>query len=101
MNSIEISINNIGNNINVFIDIINTKITINNKEKSITKEQIDDLIRIIRAWKSSYQNEKNLIDPESFLIKVNTFEGTDIISGNGEYPENYSSFKKWIGDFYD
>jgi len=53
MNSIEISINNIGNNINVFIDIINTKITINNKEKSITKEQIDDLIRIIRAWKSS------------------------------------------------
>lgn len=101
MNSIEISINNIGNNINVFIDTINNKIIINEKEKSITKEQIDNLIRIIRTWKSVYQNKNNLIDSESFLIKVNTPEGTDTIKGNGEYPENYIAFKHWVGEFYD
>ena len=101
MNSIEISVANIGNNINIFIDAKNYKLTINNKTKDITEDQLDNLIRIIRTWNSNYPSDNNEIDKETFLIRINTDNEPDVIKGNGTYPDNYLAFKEWIGEFND
>lgn len=98
MNSIEINIENIGNIINIKIDIIKKKIIINNIEKDITEDKIDGLLRIIRTWDNNYQNN-NLIDGESFEIRINTTNETEIIKGNGSYPDDYQLLKEWIGEF--
>ena len=95
--SIEIEINSINEEFNIFLDIINYKIKIDDKEKNIEKEWIDDLLRIIRTWKKEYSSSK-MLDAESFLIRINSIDGTDIIKGKGDYPENYMTLKKWIGD---
>ena len=100
MNSIEIYINNIGNNLIIYIDIEKNKIKINDREKEITEEKLDNLIRIIRTWNNVYENNNSKIDNETFQININTNEGTDRIKGTGGYPENYSEFKDWIGEFY-
>ena len=100
MNSIHILIENITNKIEIYIDVLKETIIINNKEKDITKEKIADLVRIIRTWNSEYTNPK-IIDSESFLIKINTPEGTEIIKGSGDYPNNYLSLKEWISDLYE
>ena len=101
MNSIEISVANIGNNINIFIDVKKYKLIINNKTKDITEEQLSNLIRIIRTWNSNYPSNNNEIDTETFLIRINTDSETDVIKGNGTYPDNYLAFKEWIGEFND
>ena len=98
MNSIEIYINNIGNNTNIYINVKQHKITINNIEKHITEEKIDELLRIIRTWDSVYENDNNIIDAESFLININTEDGTYTIKGKGSYPKDYILFKEWIGE---
>ena len=101
MDSIEITINSIGNDINIFIDTINYKTKINDIEKEISKEKLNELIRIIRVWHPIYQNKSNKPDIETFIIKINTNEGTDIIKGEGDFPNNYIEFKNWIGEFYE
>lgn len=98
MKSIEIYIYNLSNKINIYIDTINKKIIINNQQKDISEEKIDDLIRIIRTWESNYQNLNN-IDSESFEIRINLTNEIEIIKGNGNYPENYMLLKEWIGEF--
>ena len=98
MNNIEISISNIGNNINIFIDIPNNKIIINNQKKEITKEKIYDLLRIIRDWNNLYPKNNNELDSEKFIITITTTNNIDIIKGEGTYPENYIEFKNWIGE---
>lgn len=95
---IEIQINNMYNNLEIYIDYDNNKIKINNIKKDISRDKIDDLIRIIRTWKSTYENNFNMVDREKFRIKVITDEGIDTFEGNGTYPDNYSLFKDWISD---
>lgn len=98
MNSIQIIIDNKLENTDIYIDVVKETIRINNKEQKITEEQIDDLIRIIRTWKNEYSS-KNIIDAESFFIKIDIKDGTEIIKGNGEYPNNYMSLKEWLSGF--
>lgn len=97
MNSIEIIIDSKTENIDIYIDVVKETIIINNKEQKITEEKIDDLIRIIRTWDNVYNNS-NVIDSETFFIKIDTNNGTEIIKGNGEYPNNYILLKEWISD---
>lgn len=97
MNSIEIYINNIGIETNIIINNKNNLITINNKTKEISEEKINDLIRIIRTWKNEYKNKKK-IDSETFKIIINSNTETETITGNGDYPDNYNTFKEWIDD---
>lgn len=98
MNSIEIIIDSKTENIDIYIDVVKETIIINNKEQKITEEKIDDLIRIIRTWDNVYNNS-NVIDSETFFIKINANQGTEIIKGNGEYPDNYILLKEWISGF--
>lgn len=99
MNSIQIDIKSYGNHINIYIDTKKNIIRINDIEKELKEEKIDNLIKIIRLWKSNYHNSK-IIDGESFLIKIVTDEGIDIIKGQGEYPHNYVLLKDWISEIY-
>jgi len=100
MNSIEIVIRGVGNNVEAIIDVKNFKIVINGKEKNISKSNIDELIRIIRTWKSDYGTGGNNIDDENFYVKINLDNGFDVIKGSGNYPENYLIFKEWLWEFY-
>ena len=98
MNSIQIIIDNKISNIDIYIDVLKETIIVNNQEQKITEEQIDDLIRIIRTWKNEYSNP-NIIDAESFFIKIDTKDGIEIIKGSGEYPKDYILLKEWISGF--
>ena len=100
MESIEIFINNLWQHRDLFIDVKNNIVKINNNEKKIDPLLIEQLIRTIRTWDSEYYNSK-IIDAEEFIIKVKTSDGTDIIKGKGSYPKNYNTFKEIIGELYE
>ena len=100
MNSIEIYIENLKNTLSVNIDLDNNIIFVNGIKKSITNEKIESLLRIIREWENNYNNN-NTIDGENFSIKINTNNNVNLITGNGDYPNNYIEFKNWIGEFYE
>ena len=100
MNSIEIFINNLYSEMYLYIDIKNNVVKINNKEKNIDDEDINNLIRIIRNWDNEYKSNK-IIDGEQFIIKLNTSKGTEVIKGKGDYPKNYHAFKELVGRLYD
>lgn len=100
MNSIQIDIQNYGNNIYTYIDVKNNTITINNIKKVITNTQITDLIRIIRNWENEYYDDET-IDGEYFNITIKSDDGDYIIKGRGNYPVNYKVFKDWIREIYE
>lgn len=100
MIGIEITVTNLSNERFIYIDVKNQIVKFNNKEKKIEENFIDELIRIIRCWDNEYYGN-NIIDSEKFLIKIITDNSTDIIKGNGKYPENYYVFKKLIGELYE
>lgn len=100
MDKIEITINSLTEKTNFILDIKNNRLNINNQIQNITKKQIDDLLRIIRSWHPIYEN-KNLLDAESFIIKIIYGSDEEIIQGKGAYPDNYQLFKEWIGEFHD
>lgn len=101
MNSIEIIINGIGNNVEAIIDVNNLQIIFNGQKKYISKDDIDEFIRIIRTWKNDYGSMNTNIDCERFYIRINMDNRSDVIKGSGNYPENYLIFKEWLGNFYD
>jgi len=73
------------------------KLLIDNKIRNITHEKINELLKIIEYWKSSYQ--EFILDAEKFDIKLiskNKIEKE--YQGNGAYPYNYNDFKRWISD---
>lgn len=100
VNQVEISIINIGNNLSILLDVKNSSIKINGIEKTISNEKIDNFFRIIRLWKNEY-NSAGGIDLEKFIIKIITDTSYEIMTGVGEYPDNYYELKKWIGDLYE
>lgn len=99
MKSIEIIVNGLGYEKNLLIDCKKNRIVINNRIDFISQEKIDELLRIIRLWENHYSGD--LIDGDSFFIKINMENGYDIINGHGGYPENYLSFKEWISGFHE
>ena len=64
--------------------------TINN-EKEISKEEINNLLRIIRLWKKEY-GTGNGLDLEEFYINVDG----DVMHGKGVFPSNYHELKEWV-----
>lgn len=97
---VEININNIGINLDILIDVKKNSMIINEKYKDISKEEIEELFRIIRLWDNEYLGSK-LIDSEKFTIKIVSNNNIDKIVGNGNYPDNYNVFKKWVGGLYE
>lgn len=97
--SIEILITNLENEINLIIDVEKKRVILKDRMMIITSDKIDELLRIIRAWKNEYNG--TIIDGESFLIKINVENKVEIIKGQGEYPNNYQTLKDWISEFYE
>ena len=62
-----------------------------NNEKIVSKEEINNLLRIIRLWKKEYGTSDGL-DLEEFYINVDG----DVMHGKGVFPNNYHELKDWI-----
>ena len=71
INSIGFILSGIGNNFEALIDVKKLKIIFNGKERYISQSNIDELIRIIRTWKSDYGSTGDIIDQESLYISIN------------------------------
>ena len=100
INTIEINIKSGINNIFHALIIYPRKICyINRKKYILSKEYLEELIRIIRTWENEYISNKN-IDDEEFQIVIKTENDQEIFHGKGKYPENYACFKDLIGGIY-
>ena len=83
----------------ILINIKNKTISFNNVHNIIDDEKIQELIRIIRTWKSQYKADK-INNEEKFIIKIVSLEGIETITGDGNYPSNYILLKEWLGEYY-
>ncbi len=99
IDKILIEINNISNSFNMIILPEYNKCIVNNIEKKINEDKINELLNIIFNWKNNYGLKG--IDMEEFNIKIITNNDINMFYGKGVYPNNYQVFKEWISEFYD
>lgn len=93
MNSIEINITNLNSEQNIYIDITKMQININGKVKTITEEQINSLLRIIRTW--SNNNSTKILDDQKFNIII---DNKEVITGSTMLQDNYIELESWINE---
>lgn len=93
MNSIEINITNLNSEQNIYIDITKMQININGKIKTITEDQINSLLRIIRTW--SNNNSTKILDDQKFNIIIDSKE---VITGSTMLQDNYIELESWINE---
>ena len=93
MNSIEINITNLNSEQNIYIDITKMQINKNGKIKTITEEQINSLLRIIRTW--SNNNSTKILDDQKFSIIIDSKE---VITGSTMLQDNYIELESWINE---
>lgn len=93
MNSIEINITNLNSEQNIYIDITKMQININGKVKTITEEQINSLLRIIRTW--SNNNSTKILDDQKFSIII---DNKEVITGSTMLQDNYIELESWINE---
>ena len=95
MNSIEINITNLNSEQNIYIDITKMQININGKIKTITEDQINSLLRIIRAW--SNNNSTKILDDQKFSIII---DNKEVITGSTMLQDNYIELESWINELW-
>lgn len=79
--------------------IINNKLCLINGKKIITKENdINNIIRIIRTWKTEY---KNKFSEDIFTIKVITDTEEVLYKFNSEFPKDFNLLEKCMENIYD
>ena len=93
MNSIEINITNLNSEQNIYIDITKMQININGKIKTMTEDQINSLLRIIRAW--SNNNSTKILDDQKFSIII---DNKEVITGSTMLQDNYIELESWINE---
>ena len=93
MNSIEINITNLNSEQNIYIDITKMQININGKIKTMTEDQINSLLRIIRTWSNS--NSTKILDDKKFSIIIDSKE---VITGSTMLQDNYIELESWINE---
>ncbi len=93
MNSIEINITNLNSERNIYIDITKMQININGKIKTMTEDQINSLLRIIRTWSNS--NSTKILDDQKFRIIIDSKE---VITGSTMLQDNYIELESWINE---
>ena len=93
MNSIEINITNLNSEQNIYINITKMQININGKIKTITEDQINSLLRIIRAW--SNNNSTKILDDQKFSIII---DNKEVITGSTMLQDNYIELESWINE---
>lgn len=71
-----------------------------NKMLDITKEEIEELIRIIRVWDNEYI-DNSYTDGINFCVKVHYDGKVDIMKGRRAVPDNYEDFNKYVKKIYD
>lgn len=85
------------NKYNLLIIPIQNICFLNEKKYSISKEKINNIIKIISLWSKEY-GTKSGIDLQEFQITITTSQEIDKIHGKGIYPNNYKQLLDIIGD---
>lgn len=93
MNSIEINITNLNSEQNIYIDITKMQININGKVKTITEDQINSLLRIIRTW--SNNNSTKILDDQKFSIII---DNKEVITSSTTLQDNYIELESWTNE---
>ena len=93
MNSIEINITNLNSEQNIYINITKMQININGKIKTMTEDQINSLLRIIRTWSNS--NSTKILDDQKFNIII---DNKEVITGSTMLQDNYIELESWINE---
>lgn len=85
-------------NYNVIID--NNNAYINDKTLLLNEEDIDNIIREIRAWKEEYK--KNALEESDYYIRL--YNNDELVKAHlfhGSFPENFNNLLEIVGDLYD
>ena len=70
---------------------------INDKKVNVTKNDIDEIVRIIRDWDTEY---RNTFSQDIYTIKVITDKGEYVYKFLNAFPDDYYLLEKFIGDLY-
>jgi len=89
----------LSNNIKLTIIPNENKLIRQGKSTTITNEEIEQLIRIIRYWKSDYYSNKDF-DGAITLIKIYYDNKIDTIKIIRKLPDNYDEFNKYVRLLY-
>lgn len=79
----------------VLVNIKALKMSIDDKIINITKEDIDNLYKIMRYFNKNYNS--NIIDPIIYNISLNGEE----YSGDSNSNKNFYMLNDWLGDIND
>ena len=73
---------------------------INDKSIFITKDDISDIARIIRLWKSVYK--KDIINESKYYIKLFDKDDNNIgdYTFDGDYPDNFYALVSLVSELY-
>lgn len=99
IDKIEIKINDFVNKMELFIVPNTLRVYVKENVKSINKDELDRLLRIICKWNHQYI-DKRIIDAQMFRIRIYTNNGVDEYFGSGVYPDNYSEFLELVRGIY-
>ena len=93
-------INKIEMNIpNYIVSIDDNKCIINDKEIDISKDDINNIIRTIRAWNKEYRSN-SIIDNPSSIVLYKDEEIIDKFIFEGLYPEDFYNLLDIVGEIY-
>ncbi len=85
-------------NYNVIIDDNNAYI--NDKTLLLNAEDIENIIREIRAWKEDYK--KNALEESDYYIRL--YNNDELVKAHlfhDSFPENFKNVVDIVGDLYD
>lgn len=89
----------IENNIKFVIFPKKEKVLIKGNYYPISKEKIDELIRIIRTWDSEYDTS-GYLDGNYFEVNVYYDGKVDRMRGKRGMPNNYEEFANYVRSIY-
>ena len=84
---------------NYEVQINNSDALINGKKIRINDNDIINLIRIIRMWKTSYENDNNL-EKEKYYIFLKTDKEETIFNFISSFPNDFYHLTNFLGDLY-
>ena len=72
---------------------------INDKEIVFTKDEFNDIVRIIRLWNNTYYS-LSAVDMEKYYIIVKTDKDESLIEFIGTFPDDFFCLVNYLGDLY-
>ena len=84
---------------NYEVQINNSAALINGKKIRINDNDIINLLRIIRMWKTNYEDDNN-IEKEKYYIFLKTDKEETIFNFISSFPDDFYHLTNFLGDLY-